>query len=71
MLSCFPREVLDEILNLIESVSEDFPTYFYHRQLIELVSNIQVNKRAMIRNQYKFHIPFDSGINTIKFHIPF
>ena len=29
MLSFFPRGVLDEILNLIESVSEDFPSYFY------------------------------------------
>ena len=27
VLSFFPRGVLDEILNLIESVSEDFPTY--------------------------------------------
>ena len=27
MLSFFPRDVLDEILNSIESVSEDFPTY--------------------------------------------
>ena len=29
MLSFFPRGVLDEILNLIESVSEDFPSYPY------------------------------------------
>ena len=29
MLSFFPRGVLDEILNLNESVSEDFPSYFY------------------------------------------
>ena len=28
MLSFFPRGVLDEILDLIESVSEGFPTYF-------------------------------------------
>ena len=28
MLSFFPRGVLDEILNLIESVSEGFPSYF-------------------------------------------
>ena len=28
MLSIFPRGVLDEILNLVESVSEDFPSYF-------------------------------------------
>ena len=27
MLSFFPRDVLAEILNLIESVSEGFPTY--------------------------------------------
>ena len=27
MLSLFPRDVLDEILNLIESVSEGFPSY--------------------------------------------
>ena len=31
MLSFFPRGVLDEILNLIESVSEDFPSYSYNR----------------------------------------
>ena len=28
MLSFFPRDVLDDILNLIESVSEGFPSYF-------------------------------------------
>ena len=28
MLSFFPRGVLDEILNLIESVSEGFTSYF-------------------------------------------
>ena len=27
VLSFFPRDVLAEILNLIESVSEDFPSY--------------------------------------------
>ena len=27
VLSFFPRDVLDEIWDLIESVSEDFPTY--------------------------------------------
>ena len=29
MLSFLPRGVLDEILNLIESVSEGFPSYSY------------------------------------------
>ena len=31
VLSFFPRDVLDEILNLIESVSEDFPSYSWSR----------------------------------------
>ena len=31
VLSFFPRDVLDEILNLIESVSEDFPSYSFIR----------------------------------------
>ena len=29
MLSFFPRDVLGEILDLIESVSEGYPTYMY------------------------------------------
>ena len=29
VLFFFPRGVLDEILNLIESVSEGFPSYFF------------------------------------------
>ena len=29
VLLFFPRGVLDEILNLIESVSEGFPSYFF------------------------------------------
>ena len=32
MLSFFPRDVLDEILDLIESVSGGFPTYSYKYQ---------------------------------------
>ena len=30
MLFFFPRGVLDEILNLIESASEGFPFYFFY-----------------------------------------
>ena len=36
VLSFFPRDVLDEILNLIESVSEDFPSYSYTALVIKL-----------------------------------
>ena len=34
MLSFFPRGVLDEILNLIESVSGEFPSYSYFSYLL-------------------------------------
>ena len=39
MLSFFPRDVLDEIWDLIESVSKGFPTYFvivYHSRSASL-----------------------------------
>ena len=36
VLSFFPRDVLDEILNLIESVSEDFPSYSFMKLKLNL-----------------------------------
>ena len=41
----FPRGVLDEILNLIESVSEGLPSYscWKHNDLVDL-SNVIVSK---------------------------
>ena len=53
-LSFFPRDVLDEILNLIESVSEDFPSYSFNstsRYLDDLLN---------IDNNF-----FDSMVNRI------
>ena len=38
MLSFSPRDVLDEILNLIESVSEGFPSYSFVKMLIIKIS---------------------------------
>ena len=38
MLSFFPRDVLDEILNLIESVSEGFPSYSLRRDMDHLAN---------------------------------
>ena len=32
-----PRDVLDEILNLIESVSEDFPSYSYSSYSLHII----------------------------------
>ena len=40
MLSFFPRGVLDEILNLIESVSEEFPSYSSQNESRFSLSNI-------------------------------
>ena len=40
VLSFFPRDVLDEILNLIESVSEDFPSYSYVMITIKRPKNL-------------------------------
>ena len=41
MLSFFPRGVLDEILNLIESVSEEFPSYSCNT--CELVTHLDLH----------------------------
>ena len=40
MLSFFPRDVLDETLNLIESVSEGFPSYLlFSTKFREIILN--------------------------------
>ena len=49
MLSFFPRGVLDEILNLIESVSEDFPSYSY---LIAVVGLAPAKSEHLIQQAY-------------------
>ena len=38
VLSFFPYDVLDEICDLLESVSEVFPTYSYTKAISEAVS---------------------------------
>ena len=48
VLSFFPRDVLDEILKLIESVSEDFPSYSCISELlclccVEFLKNLPVH----------------------------
>ena len=40
VLSFFPRDVLDEILNLIESVSEDFPSYSWYSWVLKEQSGL-------------------------------
>ena len=40
MLSFFPRDVLDEIFDLIESVNEGFPTYSFISILALVISEL-------------------------------
>ena len=42
MLSCFPRGVLGGILNLIESVSEGFPSYSAIIEFFESLSKAKL-----------------------------
>ena len=48
LLSFFRRDVLDEILNLIESVSEGFPTYSYQGFLPTLTNTLVVVIRLLL-----------------------
>ena len=48
MLCFFPRDVLDEILNLIESVFEGFPTYSWNRELTKNHSYHKAELRDML-----------------------
>ena len=54
VLSFFPRDVLDEILNLIESVSEDFPSYscYLCMHILRKFSFIQKNLFEEIKRTY-------------------
>ena len=42
VLSFFPLDVLDEICDLIESVSEGFLTYFYRSLIHSLITITQI-----------------------------
>ena len=50
VLSFFPRDVLDEILNLIESVSEDFPSYSCNLQtcVCRLIVHLACHTQSLI-----------------------
>ena len=56
VLSFFPRDVLDEILNLIESVSEDFPSYSYREKA-------SISKIQKLQNLFHFN---EQGISCIE-----
>ena len=48
MLSFFPRGVLDEILNLIESVSEGFPSYSWYYVLPNVWKTGSVDSNTLL-----------------------
>ena len=51
MLSFFPRGVLDEILNLIESVSEGFPSYSLVDRIVAILFISETKIDASFRDQ--------------------
>ena len=54
MLSFFPRGVLDEILNLIESVSEDFPSYSkYFANHDNLIASLSQNLISPVKQRIR------------------
>ena len=57
VLSFFPRDVLDEILNLIESVSEDFPSYSSMQEHGKLSLNHSFNNPFLSEALPKFSRP--------------
>ena len=54
LLSFFPRDVLDEISDLIESVSEGFPIYYIKRNdwQTETVSEPRLRQQAGIEKPH-------------------
>ena len=60
MLSFFPRDVLDEIWDLIESVSEGFPSYSY---IVESVVSLEIRLvRIKVINPHSTRHPFQCVI---------
>ena len=49
MLTFFPRGVLDEMLNLIESVSEEFPSYSYSLIVLKTLSSFTEGCGKLVR----------------------
>ena len=64
MLFFFPRGVLDEILNLIESVSEGFNSYFHCRlpnchDMNEIL--LKIASHSSIHTFNNVHVEFEKG----------
>ena len=68
VLSFFPRDVLDEILNLIGSVSEGFPSYFYNNfRKAEL--NLKISGLPFLSQKSAFKIDSNIILKAVDFLI--
>ena len=63
VLSLFPRDVLDEIWDLIESVSEGFPIFFYfndslsgHFSLYRAISQMKEKEKKYNRGEQNIKV---------------
>ena len=63
VLSFFPRDVLDEILNLIESVSEDFPSYSCSQRRVAVYILVLIKRSAIIKEDRNIN-PIVSRLET-------
>ena len=75
VLSFFPRDVLDEILNLIESVSEDFPSYSSDESIGYVLSQLDskgrehlvaYGGRALRNEELRWHITDKEGLALVE-----
>ena len=81
MLSFFPRGVLDETLNLIETVSKDFPSYsylvlnykteLYRKHNGQLYSHIQLWFRLTGELSFLIGEKIDRGLASLRSPIRF
>ena len=69
MLFFFPQGVLDEILNLIESVSEGFPSYFFIHETAQMGFSCRHNE-PKVRKTSLTHLVFELAVNckTMELH---
>ena len=67
VLSFFPRGVLGEILNLIESVSKDFPSYSSYQNVAKMVNGCFFFFVFVFFCFFLPRLPCSCGINGLNF----
>ena len=67
MLSFFPRDVLDVILNLIESVSQGFPTYACIKSGIEVIKKIPCSTQLNMKFFLVINVKMPTVVDILTF----